>query len=148
MSRLEQRSEGGFLLGKAARLSEKMFSRLLKEEGVEGIEAGQGRIVFLLWRKGPLGQTELASLAGLDKSSLALTLDRLEAKGLVERSEDESDARRSIVSVRPRATEALEAYEVVSQRMNDIFYRGFSLDEIGLFEAQLSRLIANLEGEN
>jgi DNA-binding MarR family transcriptional regulator len=139
-------SEGGFLLGKASRLSEKRFARILRDAGLDGLEPGQGRLVFLLWQRGSLGQGELASLAGLDKSSLALLLARLEEKGLVERSADVLDARRAIVRATPAARTAFESYREVSDRITSIFYRGFDMAERRRFEEYLGRIIDNLEG--
>lgn len=138
-------SSGGFLLGKASRLSGKVFSRILRDAGLDDFEPGQGRIYFLLKEKGPLGQKELAILAGLDKSSLALTLDRMEAKGLVVRRKDGDDARRSTVEACAHAAPDPESYTKLSQEMTDLFYEGFSASEREAFEAMLGRVIGNLE---
>jgi DNA-binding MarR family transcriptional regulator len=138
-------SEGGFLLGKASRLSAKRFERLMREAGGAALEAGQGRVVYLLWKEGELAQKELAVLAGLDKSTLALTLDRLEEKGLVLRRQDGGDGRRSLVSASPKAKAAYEAWEGASRDMSELFYRGFDAAERRLFEGFLRRIIANLE---
>jgi DNA-binding MarR family transcriptional regulator len=140
-------SAGGFLLGKAARLSEKAFARVLRGAGLDSFEPGQGRIIFVLSDKGPLGQKELASIVGLDKSSLALTLDRMEEKGLVARRRDEADARRSIVSLRGGMALDPGAYEEVSAEMTALFYKGFSRKERADFEAMLERVISNLEDQ-
>lgn len=136
---------GGYLLGVAARLSARVFSRLLKEGGFGELEPGQGRILFLVTEKGPLCQRELAALAGLDKSSLALTLDRMEARGLVARRPDPADGRRSIVEALAGTLPSPEAYAKVSREMNSLFYKGFTEGERRAFEAMLARIIANLE---
>jgi DNA-binding MarR family transcriptional regulator len=136
---------GGYLLGVASRLSARVFSRLLKEAGYGELEPGQGRILFLVTEKGPLFQRELAALAGLDKSSLALTLDRMEAKGLVARRPDPADGRRSIVEALPGALPSPKAYAEVSRAMNALFYKGFTEQERRSFEAMLARIVANLE---
>ena len=136
---------GGYLLGVASRLSARTFARLLKEGGFGELEPGQGRILFLVTEKGPLCQRELAALARLDKSSLALTLDRMEARGLVARRPDPEDGRRSIVEALPGALPSPSAYAKVSREMNGLFYKGFTMQERRSFETMLSRIIANLE---
>lgn len=146
MAEGKKQGKGGYLLGVAARLSARTFARLLKEGGFGELEPGQGRILFLVTEKGPLCQRELAALAGLDKSSLALTLDRMEAKGLVSRKPDPADGRRSIVEALPDALPSPEAYAEVSREMNALFYKGFTEQERRVFETMLSRIIANLEG--
>lgn len=136
---------GGYLLGVASRLSARVFARLLRESGYGELDPGQGRILFLVTEKGPLCQRELASLAGLDKSSLALTLDRMEAKGLVARRSDPEDGRRSIVEALPGSLPSPRAFTEVSRAMNALFYKGFTEQERRAFEAMLARIIANLE---
>ena len=145
MAEERKSGRGGYLLGVASRLSARVFARILKEAGYGELDPGQGRILFLVTEKGPLCQRELAALAGLDKSSLALTLDRMEAKGLVVRRADPEDRRRSIVEALPGALPSPKAYAGVSREMNALFYKGFTEQERQSFESMLARIIANLE---
>lgn len=145
MPEARKSGRGGYLLGVASRLSARTFARLLREEGFGELEPGQGRILFLVTDKGPLCQRELAALAGLDKSSLALTLDRMETKGLVARRPDPEDGRRSIVEALPGALPSPGAYAEVSRKMNALFYKGFTERERLAFEAMLARIVVNLE---
>lgn len=78
--------EGGSLLGQAQLLSARVFARVLAGRGVAELNPAQGRILFELWKEDGLGQGELARRTKLDKSSLALALDRMEAQGLAERA--------------------------------------------------------------
>jgi DNA-binding MarR family transcriptional regulator len=135
---------GGFLLGVAARLSERSFGALLREGGLGDLEAGQGRIVYLLWQGGQTSQTELGRLSGLDKSSLALNLRRLEARGYATRKPDPSDGRRFLVSPGPSVRKALRIFSAMSTAMETRFYKGFSARDRKAFEGYLRRIIANL----
>lgn len=138
---------GGFLLGVAARLSERRFGALLREAGLGGLEAGQGRIVYLLWKEGEVSQTALGRMAGLDKSGLALNLAKLEASGYASRRPDPADGRRVLVSPGPAVKRALAGFAAVSAAMEARFYCGFKVAERKAFEAYLRRIIANLEGD-
>lgn len=138
--------EGGSLVSKVHQVSARAFARILKDHGIDGLNPAQGRIVFELWKKDPLSQTELAARTRLDKSTLALMLDRLEERGQVERTRDPADSRKRLV----RATEANRAlhaeYELASREMTRLFYKGIPETEIDAFEATLRKVLANLEG--
>jgi MarR family len=70
--------EGGSLVSRAHQISGRVFARVLKEYGIDELNPAQGRILFELWKEDGLSQAELAQRTRLDKSTLALMLDRLE----------------------------------------------------------------------
>jgi len=138
-------SEGGSLLSQVNQLSGRAFVRVLKRHGLSGINPGQGRILFALWKEDGLSQVELARRTKLDKSTLALMLDRMERQGQVGREADPHDSRIRIVRL-TEANKALHAaYAAASEEMTDIFYAGMTSGEIAAFESTLRRLVANLE---
>jgi len=72
----------------------------------------------VLWKADEAERTqqEIAELAGLDKSTLVLTLDKLEAAGLVERRISDVDRRARVVAVTPTGGgRYLQAREVVDR---------------------------------
>lgn len=137
---------GGFLLGRAAKAMGRRFEALMREAGLGDIGPGEGRLVYLLWRAGPSRQGELAARAGVDKSTLALTLARMERKAMVTRDADAGDGRGRVVGLSPAMAERAPAFEAVSARMTELFYAGLSPAETAAFEATLERVLANLEG--
>lgn len=65
---------------------------------------------------GEHSQGVLAQLAGVDKTTMVVTLDRLEAEGLAERRPSSSDRRARIVGVTPAGeATAAEAGEIVDR---------------------------------
>ncbi len=142
--RVKRRRQGGFLLAKAHRLSGRVFSRLLREEGIE-VNSAQGRVLFALWREDRIPITELARRTALGKSALTSMLDRLESRGLVARVSDPADRRVIRVERTDRDRELEADYRRVSDAMAGIFYRGFSTEEMDRFERDMQRIIANLE---
>jgi DNA-binding MarR family transcriptional regulator len=124
----------------------RIFEALMREEGLSDIGSGEGRLVYLLWTNGPLRQGELAAKAGIDKSTLALTLARMERKDLVQRTKDGKDARGVMVSLGAEAAAHGAAYARVSEKMGTLFYRGIPDADITHFEAILEQVLANLEG--
>ncbi len=136
---------GGFLLSRISRAMAKKFATLMKAEGLSEIGSGEGRLVYLLWKDGPMRQGELAVKAGIDKSTLALTLTRMERKGLAVRGHEGKDGRAVMVSLGPDAAAHGEAYARVSAEMGGIFYRGLDQKSIDAFEATLEKILSNLE---
>ncbi len=138
---------GGFLLSRLSRSMAKRFAALMKEEGLDDIGSGEGRLVYLLWKAGPLRQGELAARAGIDKSTLALTLARMERKGLVSRGSASDDGRGVIVALGRDAAAHGEAFRRVSEKMGELFYRGLGAPDIDAFERTLERILKNVEGK-
>ena len=138
-------TRGGFLISRISRAMAKKFAALMKEKGLSEIGSGEGRLVYLLWRDGPTRQGELAVKAGIDKSTLAITLARMERKNLVVRKCEETDGRAVTVSLGPDAAAHGEAYARVSTEMGEIFYRDLDDESVQAFETTLERILANLE---
>lgn len=137
--------EGGSLVSRVHQVSGRVFSRVLKRHGIEALNPAQGRILYELWKEDSITQAELASRTKLEKSTLALMLDRLEDAGQIERVRDESDARRRLVRTTIENRKIHGAYEKASREMNEIFYRGIPDAEIDRFEKTLGKILANLE---
>ncbi len=141
---MRERRQGGFLMAKIHRVAGRVFSRLLRERGIE-INSAQGCVLFALWREDGIPITELARRTALGKSALTSMLDRLEAQGYVERVPDAKDRRATRIA-RTDKDRAMEVdYRRVSDEMSEIFYAGFSAAEIARFEKDLERILANLE---
>ena len=136
-------SEGGFLITKIHHLSGRIFSKKLKDHGIE-ISPGQGRILFALWQEDSIPIRELAKRTQLGKSTLTDMLDRMDTEGLIRRKASEADKRRTLVYLTQRTKKLHEKYLAVSKEMTELFYRGFSADDIGIFEDYLRRLLLNL----
>jgi MarR family transcriptional regulator, transcriptional regulator for hemolysin len=75
----------------------------------------------VLWKasEGERTQAEIATLAGLDKTTMVVTLDRLEQSGLAERQPSETDRRARVVHVTPRGVESYEQARVIVERVTN-----------------------------
>ena len=146
---MPEKTGGGFLITKIKQIQGRVFEKLLAEYGISEFNGPQGRILFVLWERDGIPISELSKQTGLAKTTLTSMLDRLEDSGHIERMPDPSDRR----TVRIRLTDSARAlrpkYDEVSARMNEIFYGGFSDDEILAFEKALGKILENLiEKEN
>lgn len=137
--------EGGSLVAQVHQLSGRIFTRILKQHGVDDLNPAQGRIIYALWKEEPLSQTKLAERTKLDKSTLTLMLDRLEQAGQVARTQAPRDKRGKLVALTARNRALHGSYLAASRQMTSLFYRGLSEIEIDTFEGALKKILANLE---
>lgn len=139
------KTQGGFLLTRIRNLSGRIFERMLKQSGIEAFNGPQGRILYVLWERGEMTITEIGRLTGLAKTTLTSMLDRMEAQHLLTRTPDPHNRRQIIIRLTDVARGYREEYDSVSEQANEVFYKGFSVDEIRAFERTLLRIIENLE---
>ena len=74
-------------------------------------------------------------------------LDRMEAQGHIHRSFDENDRRKIRICLTEKARKLEKKYQNVSAEMNQIFYRGFTDEEIRILDQGLEKVLQNLKGE-
>jgi DNA-binding MarR family transcriptional regulator len=66
-------------------------------------------------------QTELAKIVGLDKTTMVVTMDELERKGLAERRPSPVDRRARVIAVTPAGAEKVrEAEEIIGRVHADV----------------------------
>jgi DNA-binding MarR family transcriptional regulator len=135
--------KGGFLIAKIHHLAGRIFAKKLQEHQIE-INPAQGRIMFVLWEKDGIAINELAKKTSLAKSTLTSMLDRLEEAGHVVREPSDEDRRKILIKRTDKDRAWQKTYVQVSKEMSELFYAGFSGDEIDAFEAYLSRVLDNL----
>ena len=139
--------EGGFLLSRIHQLSGRILARKLKEYRVDEINPAQGRILFALWREDNISIQELAKKTSLGKSTLTSMLDRLEEAGHIRRMPSTDDRRKIMIQLTEKNKRLRTIYDQISAEMTELFYDGFSGEEIDRFEGYLRRILATLEGD-
>jgi len=140
---MERRSEGGFLISKIHQLSGRIFNGLIREHGIE-FNSAQGRILFVLWERDGIPIRELSEKTGLSKSTLTSMLDRLEGARHIAREPSGEDRRIVLVKLTEENRRQRRLYDQVSEEMTDLFYEGFTWEEITKFERYLKRILDNL----
>lgn len=138
-------TNGGFLLSQIKQVSGRIFERLLAQAGVDAFNGAQGRILYVLWQQDDIPITELARKTGLAKTTLTSMLDRMEQAGLLTRRYDKADRRRIRIALTEQARSLSSEYDKVSQAMNEIYYAGFTDEEIMDLENYLQRILKNLD---
>ena len=140
------KTNGGFLVTKIKQLGDRIFERILSEKSIDAFNGAQGRILYCLWQEDGIPIKTLADKSGLAITSLTTMLDRMEKQGLITRTQDNSDKRKTLLILTDKARSLKTAYDAVSDKMGEIYYKGFSEEEIRSFESYLDRILMNLEG--
>jgi len=143
MTTLDTRT--GFLISQIKRVQGRVFQRLLQNSGVEAFNGPQGTILYVLWQRDGVPIVELSQKTGLAKNTLTAMLRRMEESGLISRLASEADRRQSLIVLTEKARGLQAQYDEVSQRMNDLFFDGFSQAEINQLDGYLERIAAHLE---
>ncbi len=136
-------TKGGFYITQIKQLQDRIFERLLLENGIE-ISGGQGRILFVLWKTDHMTISEISGKTSLARNTVSIVVDGMVHKGIVERRINPANRRQTIISLTEYAKSLQEQYEQVSQRMNTLFYEGFSEEEQRQFEQYLARILDTL----
>lgn len=136
-------TRGGFYITQIKQRQERIFERLLKENGIE-ISGGQGRILFVLWKNNPMSISEISRETSLAKNTVSIIVDGMVQKGILERNINPDNRRQTIISLTEYAKNLQERYEQVSQEMNHLFYQGFTEEEREMFEQYLERILDTL----
>lgn len=133
-----------FALSGVYHIKERLLTRLLRRHGLGRLSPAQGRILMALYEQDDIPVRKLSEMTSLDKSTLSLSLTRMEQFGLVERSGDEKDRRVVRVKLTRNGRSHRQACHEAMQEMNDILYCGVTNEERGVFVRILNQLFENV----
>lgn len=103
----------GFLLGDVSRLVRARFDMRAQELG---LTRAQWRVLARLRRREGINQKELAEILEIENITLTRHIDRLEAKGLVERRRDPADRRAWKLYLNPKVQPILDRMRKISEK--------------------------------
>ena len=137
--------QGGFLITKLKQLGDRIFEKVLSSRNIDAFNGAQGRILYVLWQEDGIPIKTVSDQCGLAITSLTTMLERMEKQGLITRVQAPSDRRKTLLYLTDKARSLKSAYDEVSGQMGDIYYKGFTVEEIRQFEDYLDRVRNNLE---
>ncbi len=140
-------TQGGFLISRIKQMGTRIFDRMLAASGIDSFNGAQGRILYVLWQDDEISISSLSSQTSLANTTLTAMLDRMENTGLIVRKPDPRDRRNRLIALTEKAKSLQTDYTGISQKMNEIYYSGFTETEIVQFESYLQRILRNLEKE-
>ena len=100
---------------------------------------------YVLWQNDEISISSLSSQTSLANTTLTAMLDRMENTGLIVRKPDPRDRRNRLIALTEKAKSLQIDYTGISQKMNEIYYSGFTETEIVQFESYFQRILRNLE---
>ena len=123
------------------------FNKLLRKEPEAQYRSEQGKILTVLWQKedGRATATDIALASGLANNTLTSMIKKLVDQGLVTIEQSDQDKRKKFVLLTKLGWAQKEIGDRVSKELGEIFYQGFSDQEIQEFEAYQERIITNLK---
>ena len=140
------RINGGFQVSKIKQLGDRIFEKILAERGIEAFNGAQGRILYVLFQEDGVPIKTVSEKCGLAITSLTTMLERMEKNGLIQRRQDSADKRKTLLFLTDKARDLEEDYIALSEEMGDIYYQGFTEEEVKAAEGYLDRIRLNLEG--
>ena len=132
-------------------LNGRIFQKLLSQDSEALYRSEQGKILTVLWKSetGCATATDIALATGLTNNTLTSMIKKLEEQNLVIISPCGIDKRMKYVVLTELGSSQKEVGHRVSQKLDAIFYKGFTEEEIRQFEAFQERILVNLkEKEN
>lgn len=128
----------GYLLSRAGQKCRDYFDMLAAPLGIKGRHFS---VLALLDELPGLAQIEISARLGIDRNTMVLLLNDLEARGLVERRRDPQDRRAHIVTLTAAGKDTLAAGTELARQTNDAVFAPLSPDERVQLRALLSRLL-------
>ena len=139
-------TKGGFLISRIKQVGGRLFDYMLAEADIDAFNGAQGRILYVLWQGDGLTISQLSAQTSLANTTLTSMLDRMEQAALIQRTPSPTDRRALLIRLTDKARALREDYDRISQRMNELYYLGFTSEEISQFEGYLQRVLDNLQG--
>ena len=139
-------TKGGFLISRIKQVGGRLFDRMLAEADVDAFNGAQGRILYVLWQQDGLTISQISAQTSLANTTLTSMLDRMEQSGLILRTPSPTDRRAMLIRLTDKARSLREDYDRISQQMNELYYLGFTEEEVRQLEGYLQRVLDNLQG--
>ncbi|PPA32935.1 MarR family winged helix-turn-helix transcriptional regulator [Streptococcus salivarius] len=141
--------QGGYQALQIRLLNGRIFQKLLSKEPEAQYRSEQGKILTVLWQKedGRATATDIALASGLANNTLTSMIKKLVDQGLVTIEQSDQDKRKKFVVLTELGWAQKAIGDRVSKELGEIFYQGFSNQEIREFEAYQERIITNLKAK-
>jgi len=133
----------GFLIRRAQQIAVSLF---LEETGELGVTNSQYGILFVLKHRPGIDQISVAKLLGLDRSTTALVMSKLEKAKLIERGVGAYDRRRHNLQLTRAGEKMLERLAEPARRAQMRVLSPFSAEERDEFLRLLEKFVGKFNG--
>lgn len=142
MANLHRAASAGYMTNWAARLFARAMDRRISHLG---LSSGHLPVIFALADGGSLSQKALTEAAAIEQPTMAATLARMEKAGLVSRTADPADRRRSLVRLTPAALAKVPAVQQTVTEVNEAALSGLSPEDRQTYLRLLETVVGALE---
>ena len=138
---------GGTLISQVKQLQDRVFNKILKEEGIYEFNGQQGRILFALWKNEKLSLIELSRRTSLAKTTLSAMVERMKNEGLLIVEGSKEDKRSLVIYLSDKTLSLEGKINRATKKISDIFYKDFSEEEANELDRLLGKVKENLIDE-
>ncbi len=135
----------GYMLGASSKLIKRTMENYLRKYD---ITTSQWAVLKLLDTRIPLTQSQIANELLGDKATIGEVIQRLYEKDYIEKSFSKNDRRAYLISLTPKAKNAVKDIERMVNEVTEKAIKGFTEDDIQLLYKFLNQIIDNLKGES
>src|SRR5882672_10242022 len=130
------------LLRRCVQYANDLFSH---EPGASDLTKQQFTVLAAVERNEGMSQTDLVTITGIDRSTLAEMIRRMIEKGLLDRERTESDQRANSVRIAPGGKKALRGARAISDRVERALLAALPASERQKFVRMLTALVEQAE---
>ena len=134
----------GYLVHEVARLMKRRFE---EEARLQGVTLTQWRMLAQIGHHEEMSQVALAAALDTDAMTVSGVLDRLEKRGLIERSVDPNDSRVKLARITPTGLELFATARKLGLAMYEAALDGITDEERSAAIAALKKMRSNLSGQ-
>lgn len=126
---MKQPERPGFLISRLAYLFRMRIEDLLADNDSELSAEESALLMVLVESEQPLRRGEFAEIMLRDKTTITRQIDRMEAKGLVERKQDPSDGRAVLIYPTSKGTRQISKLLPHAKALRQSLKRGLTAEE-------------------
>lgn len=121
--------------------------RILAEEqiGKLGVHSSQHRMLVIISESKSICQKDIANRLEISSAAVAVTLNKLEEAGLIERNQSFDDARMNHISITEKGKEILKTSRTMFSAIDEQFFNGITDEEMSTLKNLLERMTENLK---
>lgn len=123
------------------------FKKKLKNNDL-GITVEMFEVLIVLSRRNPINQQQIADTVRKNKANLTPIIDKLSAKDLVLRQEDESDRRNKLIVLTEEGKKMCRVYNTMFEEFYTKFLKDIDLNNVEKTISMLKNLGKQVSGSN
>ncbi len=131
-----------FLLCDCALMWRKLYTKFTQDLNLVGLER---RIILILFAHPLITQIDLAYRLEVDSQNLTRVLDRMEAKGTIEKQTSPSDRRAKCLQLTSDGKAIYKEILKIADKIRPDIFKGIKKTDIKIVEATLTLIKSNIE---